>query len=103
MVQIKISRGEKPGNFLLLSPRRTRESFLIMTFSCNVCNREFLNKNTRDIHKKSICLFNVSVKKSNGEEEMIDKVNGKFTCLCGTSVIRTDHFQKHWKECQIQG
>ena len=42
------------------------------------------------------------MKKSNGEEEVIEKVNGKFTCLCGTSVTRTDHFQRHWKECQIK-
>ena len=73
------------------------------TYSCNICNQNFTNKTIRDRHRKNICISNITVRKQNGEEETIEKVNGKFTCLCGTSVTRTDHFQKHWKECQIQG
>src|SRR5215471_15460292 len=79
------------------------QSSLIMMISCNICNHEFSNRNTRDAHRKSTCLLSVKVKKSNGEEQVIERVNGKFTCLCGTSVTWTDDFQKHWKKCQIQG
>ena len=74
-----------------------------MTIFCNICNQEFPNRSARDTHKKSTCQLNVRVKKSNGEELVIEKMNGKFTCLCETSVTHTDNFQKHWKKCQIQG
>ena len=72
-------------------------------FSCNECNQEFFNKHARDEHKRSICTLNIILKQSNGEEQVIEKINGKFTCLCGTSITRTDNFQRHWKECQAQG
>jgi hypothetical protein len=73
------------------------------TFSCTVCNQEFSNRGIRDRHTKSTCILNITLKKSNGEEQLIEKLDGKFTCLCGTSATRTDHFQRHWKECQVQG
>src|SRR5947207_6122027 len=79
------------------------ESLIMNMFSCSVCNREFFNRNARDGHKRNICTLSVILKKSNGEEQMIQKMNGNFTCLCGTSMSRPDNFRRHWKECQVQG
>lgn len=73
------------------------------TYSCNICHQNFTNKNIRDTHRKNICVFSITVKKQNGEEETIEKVNGKFNCNCGRSFSRTDHFSSHWRECQIEG
>jgi hypothetical protein len=73
------------------------------TYSCNIYHQNFTDKNIRDTHRKNICIFSVIVKKQNGEEETVERVNGKFNCNCGRSFSRTDHFSSHWKECQIQG
>ena len=76
---------------------------IMTTYSCNVCHQDFTTKNTRDTHRKSTCVFSIIVRNQNGEEEMIQKVDGKFNCICGRAFTRTDHFCSHWKECQAQG
>ena len=72
-------------------------------FSCNICTEEFSNRDARDRHKKSTCILSIILRDSNGEEQTIERTNGKFTCLCGTSAIRTDNFRRHWRTCQTQG
>jgi hypothetical protein len=52
---------------------------------------------------QSTCVLSIVLKLSNGEEQRIERKNGKFTCSCGTSITRTDHFRSHWEECQNQG
>ena len=104
----KNSTGKFSAANLLKQPSRTRLNFQnkrdVMTiYACNICKQNFTNKNIRDTHRKNICISSIIVRKQNGEKETIEKVNGKFNCVCERSFSRTDHFSSHWKECHIQG
>jgi hypothetical protein len=103
VVQIKKSENSganlRTSTTLQFSSRRDT----MATYSCNICNQSFMNKNVRDTHRKNSCISSVTMRKRNGEEETIEKVNGKFDCICGRSFSRTDHFSSHWRECQTQG
>ena len=92
-----LKRPTRPLNF---KPPHLPERTM---YSCNICNQDFTNRNVRDTHRKSTCISSLNVRKQNGEKETIEKMNGKFNCICGRSFTRTDHFSSHWRECQTQG
>ena len=102
LVQIKIKGENFSEENQFASIFRIKRD-VMTTYSCNICNQNFTDKNIRDRHRKNICVSSITVRKQNGEEKTIEKVNGKFNCVCERSFSRTDHFSSHWKECQIQG
>ena len=70
---------------------------------CTICDTQFSTRGERDRHRKRDCTTSITLKKNDGNIVVIEKMDGKFTCSCGISRERADHFRSHWKECQTQG